>query len=263
MNQPLAWLLFTLRNNQCSVARDRIFSLISICSERGLVQVDYESPVSQLVYQILSVFSGTVCVCITRNILGILRLEIDPLSSNDLALMVSDGPYLEFSFTKFYFEPKFDSQDEDHCGLLKSFTHRMKPRDHIFPKQEYQLTPIAMERSSPDIFSKVDESFSLEQDAMFNWDSTATGPSAEYIYGQIDQDFSWSQDDSGNWKFRVSFVYIWNWFKLAVMNPRGDKWQTLCTRLDNGVKYSSVRLGWGNSDLHANPWLPSKMGAAK
>jgi hypothetical protein len=77
MNQPSAMLLFDLRNNKCSVARDRVFSLASICSEKGLIQVDYEFLVFQFVYQILSVFNINVCVCTTTNILRILRLEID------------------------------------------------------------------------------------------------------------------------------------------------------------------------------------------
>jgi hypothetical protein len=259
MRRSLALLLFHLRANKCSIARDRIFSLLSICSEKGRIQVDYESPVFQFVYQVLSVSSCTVCVCTTMNILGILRLEIDQLSANDLALLASDGPYLEFSFARSKFDLKSDSalQDEVYCELLNEITDWTKPRDQTSPAVSLRLPSVTTQTFSQDVLGTTYQGLGFKRADIAALCCTAIGSSVrdtpDYI---IHKDSSWLQDGFGDWKFRVCFVYIWNYYKGIAMYSAENPGERLCARVistDIGAfGYSPVHVGWGSLDLHAD-----------
>ncbi|KAH6882558.1 heterokaryon incompatibility protein-domain-containing protein [Alternaria rosae] len=65
VGNPLASLLLTFRDKRCSVARDRVFSLLALCSETNAITVDYGCSGFELVYSIMKSNEHTLCACST------------------------------------------------------------------------------------------------------------------------------------------------------------------------------------------------------
>lgn len=120
IGSPLIRLLLKFYSRKCSVARDRIFSLVSLCSEKDRIKVDYECSVFQLAHQLVSACRSTICICTTLLILDMLGSEIYQLSSDELTALLADGPYLEFELEPT--EGQIYPNDNAHlapCALLK------------------------------------------------------------------------------------------------------------------------------------------------
>lgn len=118
---PLICLLLKFYNRKCSVARDRIFSLVSLCSEKD-IKIDYECPAFQLAHQVVTACHTTICICTTMLVLEMLESDIRQLSSDALALLMTDVPYLEFELAPL--ELEHYSNDYIHhgsCALLVKF----------------------------------------------------------------------------------------------------------------------------------------------
>jgi hypothetical protein len=108
--RDLVSLMGHFRRKQCSVPRDRVFSLLSLSRDSGRVDVDYECRAVDLAVQILSFHPWKLCVCSAAIVSASLELpentleawlEIDVagirLVSNtirDLNNWNEDAPYL-------------------------------------------------------------------------------------------------------------------------------------------------------------------------
>ncbi|KAH8626781.1 hypothetical protein IG631_18799 [Alternaria alternata] len=215
MGKPLMWLLLKFYNRECSVPRDRIFSLVSLCSEKDRIKVEYGCSVFQLAHQIVDACRSTICMCTTVLILDMLDPEIQQLSSDELTHLMADGPYLEFDLypimNRFY--PN-GNVHQGCCALLGKLINDL---------------PV----------SYLDE------------------PDREHK--NIYQGFSWSKHINDRWaqKFRVSFVYARAWFKQQDKSRRkkiGRSFGILPKSKHGSIRSSDTypRLGWGNSDMHAN-----------
>jgi hypothetical protein len=73
--QRLFYLLDKLRDKQCSNARDRIFSLIALCSDCPNLNVDYDIPPQDLALSILSSCESSVCFCSADFLDHVLKAE--------------------------------------------------------------------------------------------------------------------------------------------------------------------------------------------
>jgi hypothetical protein len=73
--QRLFYLLDKLRDKQCSNARDRIFSLLALCSDCPNLNVDYDIPPQDLALSILTSCESSVCFCSADFLDHILKAE--------------------------------------------------------------------------------------------------------------------------------------------------------------------------------------------
>jgi hypothetical protein len=89
--KSLLGLLSRFRDRQCSVRRDRIFSLLSLCSEGSRIHVDYGISDLQLLYRVLDASPGTSCLCSAAIVVHAL----------DLTALISDEPRLMEEFAEF------------------------------------------------------------------------------------------------------------------------------------------------------------------
>lgn len=105
----LVVLLEQFRDKQCKVPRDRIFSLLSLCSDEGQsLTVDYEIPEMELAAQVLRQCEGSLCLCSTIVVLQALGLgdreTPDPMANSP------HEPYLEFDVVADLLTPNATSQ---------------------------------------------------------------------------------------------------------------------------------------------------------
>lgn len=61
--RPLVRLLYELPHRQCSIPRDRVYSLLSICAEHHKIKVDYKLPDAKLMYRVLGQSHPDLCLC--------------------------------------------------------------------------------------------------------------------------------------------------------------------------------------------------------
>jgi hypothetical protein len=140
---PLICLLLKFYIRKCSVARDRIFSLVSLCSEKNDIKIDYECPVFRLAHQIVAACRNTICMCTTVLILDMLEPDIHQLSSDELALLVTDGPYLEFELADrvVTLDPNIYVHQGGSCALLVQLIRDSDPVCPVEHKGENQNFP--------------------------------------------------------------------------------------------------------------------------
>jgi hypothetical protein len=140
LGSPLICLLLKFYNRRCSVARDRIFSLVSLCSEKDDIKMDYECPVFRLAYQIVAACRNTICMCTTVLILDMLEPDIHQLPSDELALLVTDGPYLEFELAgqELKLDPNTYVHQGGSCALLVQLIRDLDPICPVEYKEENQ-----------------------------------------------------------------------------------------------------------------------------
>lgn len=93
-------LLTTLdqfKNKECSDPRDRIYSLLSLCSEgASSIPVDYTISLDQLAYHVLRSHPGPLCFCLALRVAW--QLEVSPESDDkEKATNVNglDSPWIE------------------------------------------------------------------------------------------------------------------------------------------------------------------------
>jgi hypothetical protein len=89
-NARLMVMLNELRDMKCTNEGDRIFSLLSLCAEGSIIQVDYGIPNKILASYILSQCKHTLCIC-SMHLIG------STLSYKEWTTSVFEaiGPYLE------------------------------------------------------------------------------------------------------------------------------------------------------------------------
>lgn len=86
-------LLEHFHGRQCTVARDRLYSLFSLCEESADLQVDYKMPRSQLIFHMLSRSKRLPCLCSLLYLFHLLRAEEESIVPEDCTYI---GPFLEF-----------------------------------------------------------------------------------------------------------------------------------------------------------------------
>jgi hypothetical protein len=77
----ITMLLYDLPNLQCTLAHDRIFSLLELAEEGTRIAVDYGMTLVDLVYHVFEVRTGKVCFCEIWSVASSLRVseeELDP-----------------------------------------------------------------------------------------------------------------------------------------------------------------------------------------
>ena len=121
ISQPLWELLSTFNERKCSVARDRIFSLLGLCRKENRIEVDYECSVLQLIHSLMASETYVLCLCPTLIYMQSLRFEITELDVKAFEYQI--GPYLECDV-----DPKvhgsewlnFRGRWSDECQILRS-----------------------------------------------------------------------------------------------------------------------------------------------
>jgi hypothetical protein len=118
IGKPLVDLLCHFADRECGLARDRIFSLAYLCSEKDAITIDYGVSVFRLIYQIMGSWKKSLCACLTVVIMRNLGPEIASLSAEELRYLA--GAYLELDIIDL--EVQLDRLDafEDRCIPLQA-----------------------------------------------------------------------------------------------------------------------------------------------
>jgi hypothetical protein len=162
-------LLDSLRQTQCAVARDRIFSLLSLCDEGNSIRVDYSVSDKDLAYEILKRCGDMLCMCsiwLVGNRLSIFEAEqkFVPGTAPFLEVDVSAWAYLDPELnvdqipvgnpnthlvcldpTLEYDRPLFDGKD---CLVLHWIMHQLKISSTPTPNYTHtQYAPSCVDES--------------------------------------------------------------------------------------------------------------------
>jgi len=86
------FFLFNAREVECTVPRDRIYSLLALLQEDKNITVNYEWPVSQVVYQLLNLYKGSLSLWYVSRLITFVR-DRDKIYENSA---VTCGPHIEF-----------------------------------------------------------------------------------------------------------------------------------------------------------------------
>jgi hypothetical protein len=105
----LLCLLRQFRNKKCSVPRDRVYSLLSLCDESHKLDVDYETPTVELAYQLLECYRDCMCLCAAVTVAEALHVRYKPVNEkrDDLHFAVL---YLEIEIQGFNIEKPWISR---------------------------------------------------------------------------------------------------------------------------------------------------------
>jgi hypothetical protein len=91
----LVELLIYFQNKQCENPRDRIYSLLSLCSGDGRdVEVKYDDSIADLAYRALVRCEKSLCICAAVEVAH--ALGMDEPSSQEEQKRLPDDPWLEF-----------------------------------------------------------------------------------------------------------------------------------------------------------------------
>jgi hypothetical protein len=101
----LLYLLRHFRNKKCSVPRDRVHSLLSLCDESHKLDVDYETPTAELAYQLLECYRDCMCLCAAIIVAEALHVRYKPFGKPDDLHFA--GLYLEIEIQGFEIEKRW------------------------------------------------------------------------------------------------------------------------------------------------------------
>jgi hypothetical protein len=91
----LVELLSYFHNKQCENPRDRIYSLLSLCSDEGRdVEVKYDDTLADLAYRALARCEKSLCICAAVEVAH--ALGLDKPSSQEEGEPLHNDPWLEF-----------------------------------------------------------------------------------------------------------------------------------------------------------------------
>jgi hypothetical protein len=89
-------LLDRFRDKECEVPRDRIYSLLSLCSEFQLPDIDYNQTDEELAYDVLNRSDESLCVCSALLVAQTLCLSDRQQSEVDSPTYTSQSTFLDF-----------------------------------------------------------------------------------------------------------------------------------------------------------------------
>lgn len=96
--RSLIFLLSYFRDKRCSVQRDRVFSLLSVCGDAHKIEVDYQARRVDLAVQILNLLPDAICVCSATVVASSLGLHADSAGVPKSALN-SVQPWVDIHFS--------------------------------------------------------------------------------------------------------------------------------------------------------------------
>jgi hypothetical protein len=100
-SKSLFGLLSRFSDKKCSVRRDRIFSLLSLCSEGSTIQVDYGVSDLHLLFRTLEKSGSTSCLCYAA--IGVYALDLTTILRDDLrGEPALSKPFAEFETSRVY-----------------------------------------------------------------------------------------------------------------------------------------------------------------
>jgi len=237
VGNPLASLLLTFRDKKCSVARDRIFSLLALCSETHAITVDYGCSGLELVYSIMKSNEHTLCACSTLVVMQSLAPEIDNLQPN------SDGRIRNGS----YIEIETNGTDWVHIGEGNECVVLNYICSRAFATKDTRLLPDATYCGQEHIKSLT---------------KTPT-PTNAYSAGSIEprdtQPLGRSVAAIGPGRARIR-ISLWSLFDLYGKDSLQKRRVQLCPRSWTGTNGSmtSIRVGYGSWDINAAGSAPEE-----
>jgi hypothetical protein len=97
----LVVLLAQFHDKKCEDPRDRVFSILALCSDEGRhLEVDYNITLTELMVRVLNLCNGSLCICSAALVAQALGLrDAQPSVDNH------DVPYLEFDVVADMFIP--------------------------------------------------------------------------------------------------------------------------------------------------------------
>jgi hypothetical protein len=102
-HENLISLLEEFRDMECENNRDRIFSLLSLCTnESERIDVDYRASPIEIAANVLRACSKSLCLCSTVLVLQTLGIREMPSHMWPWETTISTGPYFEFDVTSAY-----------------------------------------------------------------------------------------------------------------------------------------------------------------
>lgn len=102
----LVELLVRFKDRKCTIARDRIFSLLSICGQNTRVKVDYSLPDEELVFQTLVSSRDQLCLCSAATVARALEVKnISTVTYNVPGLGGLPQPYIEIDVHAQFVQP--------------------------------------------------------------------------------------------------------------------------------------------------------------
>ena len=225
LGEPLAKLLMTFRNRKCSIARDRIFSLLALCAPRDHIMVDYGCSVFELVYSIMRSNEDTFCACSIFIVMKSLAPEIDDLWPGEDS-RYGKGPYIEIDGKGADWR---HLKKQNRCGVLSYVFSQ------AFTTMDVGLLPGAdlggLEHSTAPAKPPV------------NADSFI--PRRKQALGS-----SFAPMGQGLGKIRISLWYL---YQLRSRENMRDKLHCLCSRPWTGTRQfmTPIRVGYGDWDINA------------
>lgn len=115
------FFLFNAREVECTVPRDRIYSLLALLQEGKSITVNYEWPVSQVVYQLLRLYKGFLSFWDVLRLIALVR-DRDKIY-DDYA--VTCGPHIEF---RVYFTGVSSRATNWHCEMSNVLVDKLLGR---------------------------------------------------------------------------------------------------------------------------------------
>jgi hypothetical protein len=90
-DQSLLYLLSWFRTKNCSIPHDRVFSLLLLCHEDDVIEVDYDTPNTPMALHVLTRSMKAICVCSA----AVVATSLDVISPCPVGRADSRVPLLE------------------------------------------------------------------------------------------------------------------------------------------------------------------------
>jgi len=232
IGSPLASLLLTFRNKRCSVVRDRIFSLLALCSETNAIKVDYGCSVFDLVYSIAKSNERTLCACSTLVVMQSLAPEIDELPP-DSDCRSKKGPYVEIEANG---ADWVHIRDQNKCAVLDYICSHVLVTEtrFVYGATSCGRKHVIAPRTSPLGKANAYSAYPIEP---------KSGPFPGRSFAAI---------GPGCARIRISLWYLFDLYSkeqhLRMISSH------ICSRSTTGTNefMTSIRVGYGNWDINAS-----------
>jgi hypothetical protein len=120
-HENLIFLLEEFRDKECENTCDRVFSLLSLCTnESERIDVNHRASLIEIAANVLRACSTSLCLCSTVLVLQTLGIRDVPSHMWPRETTMSTGPYIEFDVTSAY------KHHNAHKWSLKSYQRSAK-----------------------------------------------------------------------------------------------------------------------------------------
>jgi hypothetical protein len=134
--RTLISLLDKFRDKECEVPRDRIYSLLSLCSEFQLPEVNYDQSDEDLAYDVLKRSDEPLCICTALLVAQTLCLSNKQHSRLDYSASTGSSTFIEFDIKGLRFaRHAMLCNDQIHSWAhYKLMGSDIFGHDHVFSK---------------------------------------------------------------------------------------------------------------------------------